>query len=315
MINAYRHIGSVCSSYCREVAAWHGTCIATGIVMNMNKNIIILIIKSSALLLNLRSIPITGSGSYPYTDQLLALEDCKRNPQQHLPRDWCRVITPFHSDFWRRELASHPDGRFATWVCGGIEKGFRIGVSDIGAELRAAKGNMLSAMEHPQVVTEYIQGELAAHHLLLVGPDSAKNHPAIHTSPLGVIPKKGRPNCWRLIMDLSAPQGHSVNDRIRKDLCSLHYSSIDDAASKVAALGPGALLAKMDVRQAYRNVPVAPEDRTVLGLRWDNLIYIDQVLPFGLRSAPMIFSAIADTLLWIMVKKATITQWRGHKAC
>lgn len=67
-----------------------------------------------------------------------------------------------------------------TWVCGGIEQGFHIGVSNIGAELRAAKGNMMPAMEHPQVVMEYTQGELATHHLLLVDPSSPKNHLAIH---------------------------------------------------------------------------------------------------------------------------------------
>ena len=111
-------------------------------------------------------------------------------------------------------------------------------------------------------------------------------------------------------MDLSAPQGHSVNDGISKELCSLHYSSLDDAAAKVAELGQGALLAKMDIRQAYRNIPVAPEDKPLLGLRWNGHTYIDQVLPFGLRSTPMIFSAIADGLLWIMQKKGV--SWAIH---
>ena len=97
-------------------------------------------------------------------------------------------------------------------------------------------------------------------------------------------------------MDLSSPHGHSVNDGIAKDMCSLHYTSIDDAASKILTLGKGAMLAKMDIRQAYRNIPVAPEDKHLLGLQWNDQIYIDQVLPFGLRSAPMIFSAIADAL-------------------
>lgn len=66
---------------------------------------------------------------------------------------------------------------------------------------------------------------------------------------MGVNPKKGRPNCWRLIMDLSAPRGHSVNDGIAKELCSLHYASLDNAVAKVAELGQGALLAKTDIRQ------------------------------------------------------------------
>ena len=145
-----------------------------------------------------------------------------------------------------------------------------------------------------------------------MGPTSSPNLPRVHLSPLGVILKKGRPDCWCLIMDLSSPHGHSVNDGITKELCSLHYSSIDEAATQVAALGPGCMLAKMDIRQAYRNIPVhvAPEDKHLLGLQWNNQIYIDQVLPFGLRSAPMIFSAVADALLWIMLKKGV--SWGIH---
>lgn len=230
--------------------------------------------------------------------------------QPQVPREWGQVITPIRIDYWRAELTTHQDKDFATWICNGIEHGFRIGFSDNEIELRSARSNMLSAIEHSQIVTDYIKGELASQHLLRVGPVSSHKLPIVQLSPLGVIPKKGRPNCWRLIMDLSAPQAHSVNDGIAKELCSLHYSSLDDAAAKVSELGPGALLAKMDIRQAYRNIPVAPEDKPLLGLQWNGQIYIDQVLPFGLRSAPMIFSAIADALLWIMLKKGV--SWGIH---
>ena len=106
-------------------------------------------------------------------------------------------------------------------------------------------------------------------------------------------------------MDLSAPAGHSVNNGISRELCSVHYASLDDAAVRVIDLSQGTLLAKMDIRQAYQNVPVAPEDKPLLGIRWDGQTFIDQVLPFGLGSASMIFSSIVDRLLWIMKKKGT----------
>ena len=41
-------------------------------------------------------------------------------------------------------------------------------------------------------------------------------------------------------------------------------------------------------------VLIHPED--LLGMRWDGRIFVDKTLPFGLRSAPMIFSALADAL-------------------
>ena len=66
------------------------------------------------------------------------------------------------------------------------------------------------------------------------------------------------------------------------------------------SLGIGALLAKLDLKNAYRMVPVHPDDRWLLGVRWQDQIFLDTALPFGLRSAPKLFTALADCLLWIM---------------
>jgi len=47
-------------------------------------------------------------------------------------------------------------------------------------------------------------------------------------------------------------------------------------------------------------VPVHPDDQRLLGVLWDGAIYMDRMLPFGLFSAPKIFSAIADAVQWIL---------------
>ena len=47
----------------------------------------------------------------------------------------------------------------------------------------------------------------------------------------------------------------------------------------------------MDVSQAYRNVPVHPADRYLLGMEWEGRVYVDGTLPFGLRSVPLLFTA------------------------
>ena len=101
-------------------------------------------------------------------------------------------------------------------------------------------------------------------------------------------------------MDLSAPKGKSVNDGIDNDLCSLSYISIDHAAEAIVSKGKGTYLAKVDIQSAYRIVPVHPEDRPLLGMSWEGSLYFDAVLPFGLCSAPKIFTAIADALQWIV---------------
>ena len=62
-------------------------------------------------------------------------------------------------------------------------------------------------------------------------------------------------------------------------------------------------MAKLDIASAYRAVPVHPEDRRLLGMKWRGDVFVDGALPFGLRSAPKIFTAVADALLWVMGRR------------
>ena len=118
-----------------------------------------------------------------------------------------------------------------------------------------------------------------------------------------VVPKGHVPGRWRLITDLSYPEGASVNDGIRPNLCSLRYTSVEIVAAAAQRLGVGTLLVKADIKSAYRLVPVRPSDRLLLGVQWDGACYVDRSLPFGLCSAPKIFTAVADALQCVMVDR------------
>lgn len=100
-------------------------------------------------------------------------------------------------------------------------------------------------------------------------------------SPFGVIPKRNKPNKWCLISDLLSPEGGSVNDAIAKELCSLSYISTDMVMKIILELGKGAVLAKLDIHQAYRNVPVHPADRNLLGIQWGGKVYMDLWAPLS----------------------------------
>ncbi len=91
---------------------------------------------------------------------------------------------------------------------------------------------------------------------------------SLHINRFGTIPKKHQPGKWRLITDLSYPEGKSVNDAIDKSLCSLSYVSVHDVANTAVALGEGSQIAKIDIKSAYRLVPVQPQDRIWLGMQW-----------------------------------------------
>ena len=72
--------------------------------------------------------------------------------------------------------------------------------------------------------------------------------PPIHNSPFGVIHMRGGNNRWRLILELSFPYGHNINDGIENELASLTYVYIDEVVQKVLRFGKATLLTKMDIK-------------------------------------------------------------------
>ena len=68
-------------------------------------------------------------------------------------------------------------------------------------------------------------------------------------------------------------------------------------------LGQGNLLAKIDIKSAFRLLPVHPADRHLLAMHWDHNLYIDTCLLFGLQAAPKLFNILADLLSWILTRQ------------
>ena len=99
-------------------------------------------------------------------------------------------------------------------------------------------------------------------------------------------------------MDLSVPDGASVNDGIGADVCSLMYASVDNAVSIIQHLSQGTQLVRMDSKDAYHIIPVHSQDHRLLGIQWDNQVFVDCSLQFGLRSVPKVFTAFADLVAW-----------------
>ena len=198
-------------------------------------------------------------------------------------------------------MKDHPDKEFAAYITSGIEQGFRLGYQRREVpHLQQASGNM--STPEPEIVTSYLDRETSLGRMGRV-KEGSKPTRNIHISPMGMIPKKNRPGKWRLIVDLSSPKGASVNDGISAAWSSLAYSTVDHLAEIILSMGRGAHMVKADIKEAYRMVPVHPADRDLLGVRWGKEVFVDRVLPFGLRSAPKIFSAVADAAQWILCQQ------------
>lgn len=110
----------------------------------------------------------------------------------------------------------------------------------------------------------------------------------------GAIPKSDSPEL-RLITDLSRPSGRSVNDYI----ITTHFkmATVDMAMSWMR---PNCWMFKIDIRHAYRNIPIHPSNWDLAAFRWRQQLWTDIRLSFGLRSAPDIFSEFSGSVVWMM---------------
>lgn len=215
-------------------------------------------------------------------------------PQRHSQIESESSYTPLQYAQFAKELKHHPDKSWTSDLLQSIQHGVTLGYEGPRGPMEAR--NLLSAHTHPTVIDDELQKECQAGRIL--GPFLARPLCNLKCSGVGVVPKKN--GKWRMIHHLSAPHGSSVNDHIPKDSYSLQYASVDDAVHLLSSLGPGARMAKVDLKSAFRIIPVRKEDWELLGIRWRSRYYVDTCLPFGLRSAPYLFNQFADALEWIL---------------
>ena len=94
----------------------------------------------------------------------------------------------------------------------------------------------------------------------------------------------------RTIYHLSYPEGDSINDYIPKDPYSLQYVRVNDVICILQSLGQGSYMVKTDLKSALHLILIHPDNWNLLGIYWQPHFLIDLSLPFGIRSAPYIFS-------------------------
>ena len=78
------------------------------------------------------------------------------------------------------------------------------------------------------------------------------------------------------------------------------YQTFDDAIRLVQKHGPHCKLHKRNFKDAFRKIPISPLDYWLFLFEWEEKIYVDIFLPFGLRTAPFIFNLFGEGLHWIL---------------
>ena len=198
-------------------------------------------------------------------------------------------------EFFNYTLQLHPNIDEVNYILQGLKYGFDIGFS--GPSTNTLPKNCRSASVLSTQLGEAVKKEVERNHT--AGPFRTPPFPITHCSPIGAVEKDD--GSARIVMDLSRPQGNSINEWISKDEFSVLYSKFDDAVKMVVDMGPGCFMSKLDVKHAFRLIPVHSSQWHLLCYQFQGFYYVDLVLPFGLRSSPAIFCRFADLVKWVII--------------
>ncbi len=164
----------------------------------------------------------------------------------------------------------------------GFRDGFKIDFEGEDCELDCV--NSKAAQELPQTIGEKIKLELSKGRL--AGPFSEKPFDYFKCSPLSIHEKQKKGH-YRLSHNLRYPYDQpSVNHNITKANKTVHYSTVTEAIEMIMIFGKGRFLAKSDISEAFRLLPLHPDIYHLIGFKWEGLYYYDLqlCLPIGCGS-------------------------------
>ena len=200
--------------------------------------------------------------------------------------------SPFIIQAWSTLLLQYPDQTLRLHLVMLLRFGCLIGYKGPDAFINSKK--LPSALIQPDVIDQNIASNLALGRIIEI--DAPTNH--FISSPLGLVPKHD--GGFRKIHHLSYPHGSSVNDYIASEASTLSYSSLQNVFQQIVNAGRHAVLIKRDIKDAFRNTPIAPHIRWLLGFQWAGVHYEETWLPFGLSTAPFIFNLFVEAFHWIL---------------
>ena len=183
----------------------------------------------------------------------------------------------------------------------GFSHGFHLGC--VGPPFSTLSKNHKSTDQFPWVIQDFVSEGILQNRI--AGPFSAPPFEHFVVSPLGVVPKS-EVGKYRVIHDLSFPKQHSVNDLIPPENSNVQYESIDNITTLLNQFGQDSLMAKTDIKDAFRIIPIHPDDYKFLGFSWHGSYYYDKCLPMGASSSCKIFESLSQSLQWVMYSKFNV---------
>lgn len=96
-----------------------------------------------------------------------------------------------------------------------------------------------------------------------------------------------------------------MNDITAKSKAKVFYFSFDNALSILGKFGKGALLAKADIKSAFRLLPKDPAGFNLLGFQSNGEYYFDKCLLVGFTLFCFYFEAFSSFSYWVVYRDIT----------
>ena len=121
----------------------------------------------------------------------------------------------------------------------------------------------------------------------------------------GIMVREKPDNSVRIILNLSAPKGRSVNDGIDAAMFPAVMSSTDAWLAVLNKAGKNCWITKIDFADAYKHVAVCEEDTDLQWFEWGGKYFKELCLIFGSASSAGIFDDLAKVVLDIVCRCAS----------
>ncbi len=221
----------------------------------------------------------------PNTSVKFRLVDASKPPLTNSP-------SPLKPSAWADLLALYPGGLrihllMILWF--GAELGYKGPPNTF-----ILSDNLTSALKDPAIIEKKLHRDLASDRL----SEIQQSRTPLICSPLGLVSKHDRG--WRRIHHLSHPRGESVNDYIPDGAGEMRYTRFQEVLQLVTNADWHFIILKKDVKDEFRNVPVAPQYQWLLGFIRGRKFYKETCLSFGLATALFIFNLFAEALYLII---------------
>jgi hypothetical protein len=209
--------------------------------------------------------------------------------------------TPYNANEWEQLLTKLNLLKKYMTIPDQIRHGFDVGIRPITVSYTPA--NSPSLHLHDDKYQHIVNREFASHRY--IGPLSKSEVEGLigpfQSSPLSLVPKPGKPARYRAVHNFSHPHSplptiSSINHTIESDLFPCTWGTFSTICFTIWNLPPGSQASIRDVAEAYRTIPVSPDQwpGLVVKLHDGDQFAINTNNNFGLTSAGGVYGFLED---------------------